>query len=89
MAAPRRTGFYLGVLSVGFVGGGLLTALLERFLPPSAARDFFTFSVTPALGPVAVDLLVVSFTLGPLALHVSILSLVGVAVAYYAARALF
>ena len=59
------------------------------FLDGDAARDFFTFSVTPALGPVSVDLLVVSFTLGPLALHVSILSLVGVAVAYYAARALF
>ena len=38
---------------------------------------------------VSVDLLVVSFTLGPAAFQVSILSLVGVAVAYYAARSLF
>ncbi len=89
MAGPRRSGFYLGVLTLGFVVGGLLRALLERFLPESAAKEFFTFAVTPTFGPVSVDLLVVSFTLGPVALHVSILSLVGLAIAYYAARALF
>ncbi len=86
---PRRPRFYLGVLTAGFITGGLLTALLERFLPESAARSFFTFAVTPSFGPVSVDLLVVSFTLGPAALHVSILSVIGVVVAYYAARSLF
>lgn len=89
MAGPRRARFHLTVLAVGFIIGGFLSALLERFLPQSAARDFFTFPVAPSVGPVSVDLLVVSFTLGPVALHVTILSLVGVAVAYYAARALF
>ena len=39
---PRRPGFYLGVLTTGFLAGGFLTALLRRFLPESAARDFFT-----------------------------------------------
>lgn len=86
---PRRPRFYLGVLASGFVIGGLLAALLERFLPESAARSFFTYAVSPSLGPVSVDLLVVSFTLGPVAFHVSILSLIGVAIAYYAARSLF
>jgi hypothetical protein len=38
---------------------------------------------------VSVDLLVVSFTLGPIGLHVSVLSLVGVAIAYLIARSLF
>lgn len=88
-ANPRRPAFYLGVLATGFVAGGLLTALLERFLPESAARSFFTYAVTPTFGPVSVDLLVVSFTLGPIGFHVSLLSLVGVAVAYYTARSLF
>ncbi len=88
-SGPRRPVFYLGVLASGFVIGGLLSALLERFLPESAARAFFTSAVTPSVGPVSVDLLVVSFTLGPVALHVSLLSLVGVAIAYYAARSLF
>jgi hypothetical protein len=35
------------------------------------------------------NLLVVDFTLGPIGLHVSILSLVGVLVAYLIARSLF
>lgn len=89
MAAPRRSRFYLGVLTVGFLAGALTTALLEQFLPESATKEFFTFAVTPTFGPVSLDLLVVSFTLGPVALNVSILSLVGVVAAYYAARSLF
>ncbi len=88
-SGPRRPRFYLAVLAAGFVTGGLLTALLERFLPESAARSFFTTAVTPTFGPVSVDLLVLSFTLGPIGLHVTIMSLVGVALAYYAARSLF
>lgn len=88
-SGPRRPRFYLGVLAAGFVTGGLLAALLERFLPESAARSFFTTAVTPTLGPVSVDLLVVSFTIGPLGLHVTVLSLIGVAMAYYGARSLF
>ena len=46
---PRRPGFYLGVLTTGFLAGGFLTALLRRFLPESAARDFFTTAVTANL----------------------------------------
>ncbi len=88
-SGPRRPRFYLGVLAAGFVTGGLLASLLERFLPESAARSFFTAAVTPTMGPVSVDLLVVSFTLGPLGLHVTVLSLIGVALAYYGARSLF
>lgn len=86
---PKRAGFYFSVLATGFVLGGFLAALLERFLPESAARSFFTFAVTPTLGPVSLNLLVVSFTLGPMGVHVTLLSLIGVAVAYYAARSLF
>ncbi len=86
---PKRPRFYLGVLTAGFLIGGFLSALLVRFLPESAAKSFFTFSVTPSLGPVTVNLLVVSFTLGPVGIDVSLLSLVGVAVAYYAARSIF
>ena len=86
---PKRPRFYLGVLVTGFLVGGFLSSLLARFLPPSAARSFFTHAVTPSVGPVSLDLLVVSLTLGPVGLNVSILSLIGVAVAYYAAKSLF
>ena len=88
-SGPRRPGFYLGVLVSGFVVGGFLNALLQRFLPDSAAKSFFTYTVTPTVGPVSLDLLVVSFTLGPVGLHVSLLSLVGVLLAYLIARSLF
>ena len=89
MHGPRRPGFYLGVLAVGFVLGGLLHAFLRRFLPQGPAKDIFTWSVTPTLGPVHMDLLVVSITLGPIGLDVSLLALVGVAIAYYVARSIF
>jgi hypothetical protein len=86
---PHRPGFYVGVLVTGFIAGGFLSAFLRQWLPESAAKSFFTTSATPTFGPVSVDLLVVNFTLGPLGLHVSLLSLVGVLVAYLIARSLF
>ena len=71
------------------VGGGFLTALLRRWLPESAAKDFFTTTATSVFGPVSMDLLVVNFTLGPIGLHISLLSLIGVLLAYVIARSLF
>ena len=88
-SGPRRPGFYLGVLLAGFIVGGFLGALLRRYLPESVARDFFTTAVTPTVGPVSVDLLVLSFTLGPIGFNVSLMSLVGVLIAYLVARSLF
>jgi hypothetical protein len=86
---PRRPLFYLGVLGTGFVLGGFLHVLLRRFLPQGAAKEFFTTAVTPTFGPVHLDLLVVSITLGPIGLEVSLLSVLGVVVAYFVARSLF
>jgi Domain of unknown function (DUF4321) len=86
---PHRPGFYIGVLIAGFIAGGGLTALLRQTLPESAARTFFTTTWTANFGPVAADLLVINFILGPIGLHVSLLSLIGVVVAYLIARSLF
>ena len=68
---------------------GLLTSFLRQWLPDSAAKTFFTSTASPTFGPVSADLLVVNFTLGPIGLHVSLLSLMGVLVAYLIARSLF
>lgn len=86
---PRRLRFYLAVLAIGFVLGGFLSALLRRFLPASPAKDFFTWTVTPSIGPLHVDLVILDMTLGPVGLEVSLLALVGVVLAYWVARSLF
>jgi hypothetical protein len=88
-SGPHRPGWYFGVLVTGFLTGGFLTALLRRWLQESAAKDFFTTTATSVFGPVSMDLLVVNFTLGPIGLHVSLLSLIGVLLAYVIARSLF
>jgi hypothetical protein len=61
----------------------------RRFLPPSAVKEFFTTGVTPSLGPLTVDLVVLKFAVGPVAVDVSLLSLLGVLLAYLIARSLF
>ena len=66
-----------------------MTALLRQTLPDSAARTFFTSTWTAQFGPISADLLVISFTLGPVGLHVSLLSLIAVLLAYLIARSLF
>jgi len=86
---PRRPHFYLGVLSSGFVLGGFLHALLRQILPAGAPREVLTFAVTPSVGPFSLDLLVLSFTIGPIALTVSVMSVIGVVLAYLLARSLF
>jgi hypothetical protein len=61
----------------------------RKFMPPGAAKEFFTTGVTPSLGPMPVDLVILKFALGPIALDVSLLSLLGVLVAYLIARSIF
>jgi hypothetical protein len=76
-------------LSVGFIAGGLMTQVCRKFLPPGAAKEFFTTGVSPSAGPLTIDLVILKFAVGPVALDVSLLSLVGVLVAYLIARSLF
>jgi hypothetical protein len=96
MAPPRsnkssrhRPQFHALVLMAGFIVGGFLTQFARRFLPPSAVKDVFTTGVTPQLGQLQIDLVILKFGLGPIALDVSLLSLVGVLIAYLIARSLF
>lgn len=81
--------FYTVWLAGGFVLGGFLQALLRRYLPQGAAKEFFTTAVTPTFGPVHVDLVVLSITLGPIGIDVTLLAVVGLAIAYLMARSIF
>lgn len=88
-AGPRRPRFYLSVLLSGFLVGGFLTSFLRRFLPDSPTKEFFTYGLTFSVGPVPVNLLVIHFTLGPVGADISLLGLIGVALAYLVAKSLF
>jgi hypothetical protein len=85
--SSRRVTRLLLALVIGLVLGALLTELAVRFLPESAAREFFTTSVAAAFGPLVIDLVAVGLTVGPLVLHLNALSVVGVLVVLLGARA--
>lgn len=87
--ARHRPLFHVVVLAAGFVVGGLLTQVARLFLPAGAVKEFLTTGLTPSVGPLPIDLVILKFAIGPVALDVSLLSLVGVLVAYLIARSLF
>ena len=87
--ARHRPLFHGVVLAIGFVVGGFLTQFARMFLPVGAVKEFLTTGVTPSIGPLHVDLVILKFALGPVALDVSLLSLLGVLLAYLIARSLF
>jgi len=73
-------------LILGLFLGGLLTHLSEAFLPESPVRDFFTTSVSASIGPFYLNLVAVAITLGPLAVTVNVLTLVGIGMVALVAR---
>jgi len=87
--SKHRPVFHLLVLASGFVAGGLLQQVARRFLPAGAVKEFLTTSMNPSIGPLPIDLLILKVTFGPVALDVSLLSLLGVLIAYLIARSLF
>lgn len=88
-ASRRPSRFYLAVLATGFVVGGVFAQVARRFLPPGAVKEFLTTGVTPSVGPLQLDLAILKIAVGPVALDVSLLSLLGVLIAYLIARSLF
>ena len=94
MAPPRgsskhRPGFHAVVLALGFIAGGAMQQAARILFPAGAAKEFLTAGVTASIGPLPIDLVIIRFALGPVAIDVSLLSLVGVLVAYLIARSLF
>lgn len=81
--------FHVIVLAIGFIVGGFMTQFARKFLPLGAVKEFLTTGVTPSLGPLQIDLVILNLSIGPIALDVSLLSLVGVLIAYLIARSLF
>ncbi|HET7620904.1 MAG TPA: DUF4321 domain-containing protein [Gemmatimonadaceae bacterium] len=88
-SSKHRPGFHALVLAIGFIVGGVLTQVSRRYLPAGPVKEFLTTGVTPQFGPLHVDLVILKFAIGPVALDVSLVSLLGVLVAYLIARSLF
>ena len=88
-SSKHRPGFHALVLAAGFIVGGFLTEFARRFLPAGAVKEFLTTGVTPSIGALPIDLVIIKLAIGPLALDVSLLSLLGVLLAYLIARSLF
>jgi hypothetical protein len=90
-SSKHRPLFHAVVLCIGFVVGGLFQAAARTFLPPGAVKQFFAdvSLVVPSVGPLTIDLVILKFQLGPLALDVSLISVLGVLLAYLIARSLF
>ena len=88
-SSRHRPLFHGIVLAAGFIIGGFMTHFARRFMPMGAAKEFLTTGVTPSVGPLQVDLVILKFAVGPIAFDVSLLSLVGVLIAYLIARSLF
>ena len=88
-SAKHRPVFHGVVLVSGFIGGSLMTQLARALLPDGAVKEFLTTGLTPSIGPIPIDMLIVKFAVGPVVLDVSLLSLIGVLVAYLIARSLF
>jgi hypothetical protein len=77
------------VLTIGFIVGGTLQQVARLYLPAGAAKEFLTAGVTPSMDPHRLNLILVSLSVGPAAIDVSLLSLLGVLIAYLIARSLF
>jgi len=88
-SSKHRPGFHALVLAIGFIAGGAMQQAARILFPAGAAKEFLTAGVTASFGPLNIDLVLIKFALGPVAIDVSILSLVGVLVAYLIARSLF
>lgn len=72
--------------ALGLLLGGLLTQLSVSFLPESPAKTFLIMSVEASVGPLAIDLVVFAFTIGPLTLSLNVLTLVGIAIVAFVVR---
>lgn len=89
MRPIRKRAVMRGLLAVavGMFLGGLLTKLAEIFVPEGPTRSFLTTSVSSMIGPFYVDLVAVTFTLGPISFVLNVLTLVGIVIVMVILRA--
>lgn len=78
MAAKRRVGLVALVFFLGVIVGSVVGELIGMVLPEgNVIRELFVTGKTFSAGPVDVDLIVVSFTIG-FTLTVNLISVLGI-----------
>lgn len=88
-SSKHRPGFHALILTIGFIVGGTIQAIARQWLPAGPAKELLTGGVTPYVGPFTIDFILLKLTMGPVAVDVSLISLLGVLIAYLIARSLF
>ena len=77
--------FIISVLILGAMLGGFAGELLKLVLPGGVVKEVILRSFSPSFGPVSIDLLVFNFVIG-LKMHINLIGVAGLVVAYYMLR---
>jgi hypothetical protein len=75
----------IGILILGAMIGSLLGELLKMALPEGVVKDVFLRSINIKAGPVVLDLIMFSLTLG-FTLKLNFIGIIGIGIAYYLLR---
>jgi hypothetical protein len=85
MPRQKRFGILIVMLVLGLLIGTAVGEAIALILPEGVVRDFFLHPVTPSFGPVTVNLVAFTFTIG-FSFKVNIMAVLGVILATYLYR---
>ena len=72
-------------LTLGAIVGTLVGEILGFILPEGVVKQFFLLSKTLSVGPGTLNIIMLQLTLG-LSITLNVISLIGIAIAYYLLR---
>ena len=72
-------------ITLGAVVGTLVGEILGYILPEGVVKQFFLLSKTLSVGPGTLNIIMLQLTLG-LSITLNVISLIGIAIAYYLLR---
>jgi len=81
----KSIAFIIFIVVVGALIGSVLGEILGLILPAGVVKDFFLKSATASVGPVTLDIILITLTLG-FSFKLNITGVIGVLIAAYALR---
>lgn len=85
MATNKPVLLAVYTLTLGAVLGTLVGEILGFILPEGVVKQFFLLSKTLSVGPGTLNIIMLQLTLG-LSITLNVISLIGIAIAYYLLR---